>query len=84
MGDKGKNLFKCVLVDPKKLALLPPVFGLRVSMQNGKPAVGTPEMETIKFTPKTPNKKAIPACGKFFTPVLRFTAPTSVILAPAR
>jgi hypothetical protein len=52
-------------------------------MQNGKPAAGIPERCAINFTSQAPNKKAIPPCGKFFTLVLRLTAPASAMLAPA-
>jgi hypothetical protein len=41
-------------------------------------------MRALKFTPRASNKNTNPPCGRFFIPVLRFTAPASAILAPAR
>jgi hypothetical protein len=84
MGEKGKTLFMSVAVDLKKMALLWPDTGLRGSVQYELTVAGIPDIRMLKFTHRTPNKNANPPCGRFFTPVLRFTAPASAILAPAR
>jgi hypothetical protein len=52
-------------------------------MQYGLPAAWIPDMRTFNFTPNAFNKNAIPPRGRIFTPVLRFIAPASVMLAPA-
>jgi hypothetical protein len=53
-------------------------------MRDGLPDAWTAEMRALKFTPRASNKNTNPPCGRFFIPVLRFTAPASAILAPAR
>jgi hypothetical protein len=53
-------------------------------MQDGLPAAWIPNMRSLNFTLRASNKNAFPPCGRIFTPVLRFIAPASVMLTPAR
>jgi hypothetical protein len=84
MGEKGKTLFMHVVVDLKKTAPLQPDSGLRSCRQDGPPEAWNAERLTLKITRRASNKHTIPPGCRIFTPVLRFIAPASVILAPAR
>jgi hypothetical protein len=89
MGGKMKTLFITVHIvtgDPEKgkIVLPKPNPGLRGSSQYGLQAASTLGSRTLKCTSGASNKNAIPPCGWIFSPVLRFIAPATTILVPAR